>query len=134
MGSGVGGCGGSVLLAESSELDAGGGDSIAGDGVVKAGWATFGAGVDILPAPGEPASLFEASEHGIEGAASQAGEAHDLEPVSGQVGVFEEDLEDPGHLWGDIEVLHAPSVCHLHRVVHISVRTRACVGQKYACP
>jgi len=40
---------------------------------------------------------------------------HDLEAVAGLGGVFEEDLEDPGHLGSDVEVVHATSVCQLHR-------------------
>jgi hypothetical protein len=88
-------------------LEAGGGDGNSGDGVVKARRASFGVWVDVLFPSGKPAGLFEAGEHGVEGAAGHAGEAHNLEAVAGLGGVFEEDLEDLGHLWGDVEVMHA---------------------------
>jgi hypothetical protein len=94
------------LVAECGELKAGGGDGGSGDGVVKAGWTAFYTGVDIFFAPDKPAGFFEAGEHWVQGTASQAGTAHDLEAVAEVAWVFEEDLEDLGHVRRDTEVLH----------------------------
>jgi hypothetical protein len=95
------------LVAEGGKLEAGGGDGLASNGVVEAGRAACGVGVHVFFASDEPPGFFEAGEHGVQRAAGDAGKSHKFEAVAGLAGVFEEDLKDPRHLGGDVEVSHA---------------------------
>src|ERR1700730_5837488 len=101
-----------VLLAECGELVVCGAGAGAGDAVKAPGWAAFGMGVDVFFAADEPAGVLDLGEVWVEGAAGLAGEAHEFESVAWLLGVFEEDLDDCGHLGRESEGVdrrfHAP--------------------------